>query len=218
MGRRRKPYDFGLSYGWSEAEPVLHAILDRTLMKAGETVHMKMVYRAQTPKGFRSGGSIDGTLVLRHRGSDTSFEMKLSLGADGIGEAEWTAPRGSPMGDYDISAKVGENTISTNQSIRVEEYRLPSMRASVSGPKQALVRPRQIPLDLFVGYLSGGGAAKSEVKLRTAYEKLSEQPDDWDGWDFGGAAVREGVVTLDEEQEQDDAAQLRRIRHLLLLS
>ncbi|MDB5719876.1 MAG: alpha-2-macroglobulin, partial [Alphaproteobacteria bacterium] len=203
-----QPYDFGLDYGWSEADPVLHAVLDRTLMKAGETVHMKLVYRAPTPRGFRSGGSIDGTLILHHRGSDTSFEQPLSLGADGIGEAEWTAPKGSPMGDYDISVKSGDRTISTNQSVRVEEYRLPSMRASVAGPREPMVRARQVPLDLYVGYLSGGGAAKAAVKLRADYDTLSDRPDGWDGWDFGGEAVHEGVVALDDENEARSGAQL----------
>ena len=93
------------------------------------------------------------------------------------------------MGDYDLSAKIGDKTIDTGQSIRVDEYRLPTMRATVSGPKQPAVRPSHLPLDLYVGYLSGGGAGRAPVKLRTAYEVLSDSPDGWDGWTFGGAAV-----------------------------
>jgi uncharacterized protein YfaS (alpha-2-macroglobulin family) len=194
-----RPYDFDLPFGWSAPEPILHAILDRTLMRAGETAHMTFVHRMPTAAGFRSAGALDGTLVMQHRGSDTSFELPLKIGADGMGEAEWTAPKGAAMGDYDIRMKVGDKTIYTQQSIRVDEYRLPAMRASVSGPKMPMVRPRSLPVDLYLGYLSGGGAKNAPVKLRTAFEPLYATPDGWDGWTFGGNPVREGTVSVDDD-------------------
>jgi uncharacterized protein YfaS (alpha-2-macroglobulin family) len=202
------PFDFDLPYGWEAPKPLLRTIFDRTLLRAGETVHMKHVYRLPTPRGFRSGGAATGTLVLQHRGSDAKFELPLTLDAGGIGENEWTPPKGSPMGDYDVSAKIGDETVETGQSFRVDEYRLPTMRASVSGPKQKQVRPKQVPVDLYVGYLSGGGSARAPVKQRTAFEPLSDTPDGWDGWTFGGSAVREGTVPLDQDNEESDRPQM----------
>ena len=199
------PYDFDQPYGYSAATPVFHTIFDRTLLRAGETVHMKHVYRAQTPTGFRSGGALSGTLVMRHSGSDTSFEIPLTIGADGIGETEWTPPKGAPMGDYTLQAKIGDKTIDSSQSIRVDEYRLPTMRASVSGPKEKQVNPKHVPIDLYVGYLSGGGAGHAPVKLRTAYETLSDTPDGWDGWTFSGRPVKEGTVPLDQDENDNGA-------------
>jgi uncharacterized protein YfaS (alpha-2-macroglobulin family) len=217
-----RPYDFDLPYGWSEQEPVFHSILDRTLLRAGETIHMKHVYRSPTPAGWRSGGTLSGTLVLQHRGSETSFELPLALDDGGIGESEWTPPKGAPAGDYDISVKLtgrprpaGEDeeadegaSIYTEQSFRVEEYRLPTMRASVSGPKAPSVTASQLPLDLYVGYLSGGGSPGAPVKLRTAWELLTDAPDGWEDWSFGGAAVREGTVPLNEDGNDGEAEQL----------
>ncbi|HEX4736062.1 MAG TPA: MG2 domain-containing protein [Allosphingosinicella sp.] len=200
-GQGIRPFDFDLPYGWEGAKPLLRTIFDRTLLRAGETIHMKHVFRLPTPQGFRSGGSAKGILTLRHRGSDTKFELPLVLDAAGLGENEWTPPKGSPMGDYDVSATIGDQTIETGQSFRVDEYRLPTMRASVSGPKQKQVRPKQVPVDLYVGYLSGGGSSRAPVKLRTAYEPLNDDPDGWDGWTFGGKAVHEGTVALDEDNE-----------------
>lgn len=217
-----RPYDFELPYGWSEQEPVFHSILDRTLLRAGETIHMKHVYRAPTPTGWRSGGTLSGTLVLQHRGSPTSFDLPLALDDGGIGETEWTPPKGAPAGDYDISVKLANptppsggdaeadegETIYTEQSFRVDEYRLPTMRASVSGPKAPSVRPAQLPLDLYVGYLSGGGSPGAAVKLRTAWELLTDSPDGWEDWSFGGSAVREGTVPLNEDGNDSDSPQL----------
>lgn len=222
-GEGIRPYDFDLPYGWSEAEPIFHSILDRTLLRAGETIHMKHVYRAPVATGFRSGGTLSGTLVLQHRGSPTSFELPLHLDDGGIGENEWSPPKGAPAGDYDIRVKVGaeprkagsegedssEGTILyTNQSFRVDEYRLPTMRASVSGPRTPSVKPKQLPLDLFVGFLSGGGSAGAAVKLRTAWDLMRDGPDGWEDWSFGGAMVREGTVPLDEDGSDSGGEQM----------
>src|SRR5687768_12611733 len=125
--------------------------------------------------------------------------MPLALDANGIGENEWTPPRGSPMGDYDISAKIGQESVWIAQSVRVDEYRLPTMRATVTGPRTPVVRAKNVPVDLFVGFLSGGGSPGAPVRLRTAYETYWDSPDGWEEWSFGGSAVREGTVPVDEE-------------------
>jgi len=199
-GEGIRPWNFDLPYGWQAPQRIFHTIFDRTLLRAGETVHMTHVYRQPTLAGFRSGGSLKGVLQLKHRGSDMEFDVPVTLDRMGMGESSWTPPRGAPTGDYDLNLKVGDAVQYSGQSIRVDEYRLPTMRASVSGPRMPVVRPKRLPLDLYVGYLSGGGAGHAPVRLRTAFSSLSDTPAGWDGWTFGGAAVREGTVALDEDQ------------------
>jgi uncharacterized protein YfaS (alpha-2-macroglobulin family) len=206
-GEGIQPYDFDLPYGWSAPDAILHTVFDRTLLRAGETLNMKHIYRMPTASGFRSAGAQRGTLILQHQGSDTSFELPLTLGPDGIGETRWTPPKGAPMGDYALTFRFGEKTVYPGQSVRVDEYRLPTMRATVSGPKEPAVKPKRLPLDLYVGYLSGGGAARAPVRLRTAYAALDDSPAGWEGWTFGGTAVREGTVPLDEDRSDGDQPQ-----------
>jgi len=191
-----EPYDFDLSFGWEEKPRIFHTVFDRTLIRAGETVQMKHFLRRPIAQGF-AAQALRGTLVLSHRGSDTSFEMPIALGRDGIGESQWTAPKGAPQGDYDLNVKVGDDTIYTGQSVRVDEYRLPTMRATVSGPKDAQIRPAQVPVDLFVGYLAGGGAARMPVTLRATFDADLPGPKGWDGWTFGGTPLTEGITALD---------------------
>jgi alpha-2-macroglobulin len=191
-----EPYDFDMSYGWEEQPRIFHTVFDRTLIRAGETVQMKHFLRRPVSAGF-AAQALKGTLELRHRGSDTVFEMPVTLGRDGIGENQWTAPQGAPQGDYDLNVKVSDDTIYTGQSVRVDEYRLPTMRATVAGPKGAQVKPAQVPVDLFVGYLSGGGAAKLPVTLRATFGTSVPTPKGWDGWSFGGTPLAEGVTSLD---------------------
>ena len=195
-----QPWNFELPYGWSAPAPIFHTIFDRTLLRAGETVHMTHVYRWPAPTGFRTGGPIKGVLQFSHRGSDVEFDVPVSIDRAGLGESSWTPPKGAPTGDYDLTLQIGDDTQSTGQSIRVDEYRLPTMRASVSGPRAPLIRPKRVPIDLYVGYLSGGGAGHAPVRLRAAFETSSSAPNGWDDWTFGGAAVKEGTVALDDDQ------------------
>ena len=202
------PYDFDLPYGWDDRARIFHTVFDRTLMRAGDTVHMKHILRRPVAAGFTFAGTLNGTLRLTHRGSDTQFDLPLKIGADGIGETEWTAPAGAPQGDYDLSIVSGDDTIFTNQSIRVDEYRLPTMRATVTGPKQVAVRPKLLPVDLFVGYLSGGGASNMDVTVRTAFRTDDSAPKGWEDWSFGGAKIDPGVRPLDGDGAEIGGAPL----------
>ncbi len=205
-GKGIQPYDFELPYGSSKPDDILHTVFDRSLIRAGETVNMKHILRRPTLGGFSLAQGFSGTLVLTHDGSDTKFEMPVVIGADGIGESHWTAPQGAPQGDYRLSFKAGGKDISTDQSVRVDEFRIPTMRASITGPKQALVKPTSVPLDLFVGYFSGGGAANMPVGIRTSYSSRDATPKGWDGWSFGGKAPAVGVVPLNEDGNDDTPA------------
>ncbi|WP_136162340.1 alpha-2-macroglobulin family protein [Sphingomonas flavalba] len=200
-GKGIHPYDFDLPYGWQASRNILHTVFDRMLVRAGETIGMKHVLRRPTATGFAHAAPLSGTLRLIHRGSGTEFSLPLAIGADGIGESSWAVPKGAPQGDYDLSIVTGagdkREVIYTGQSFRVDEFRLPTMRASVSGPKTAAVRPKSLPVDLYVGYLSGGGAAGLPVRLRTAFTESAAPPAGWEDWSFGGKAVREGTRPLD---------------------
>ncbi|HMQ18867.1 MAG TPA: MG2 domain-containing protein [Sphingopyxis sp.] len=205
-----RPYDFDLPYGWSERDDILHTVFDRALVKAGETVHMKHILRRPVGTGFQVPQPMAGKLRLVHRGSDTEFEMPFSIAAGGSGESVWNVPSSAPMGDYDLvfvtKDKDGEDkTIWTSQSVRVDEYRLPTMRATVTGPKAPPVRPAQVPLSLFVGYLSGGPAPNMPVELRTSFAPRWSPPEDYRDWDFDGRPVREGVIQLDDSGEEPGA-------------
>ncbi len=202
-GEGIRPYDFDLPYGYSARGEMVHTVFDRALVRQGETIHMKHILRQPNGTGFALAPGVTGTLKLQHRGSDTVFELPLAIDANGIGENVWTAPQGAPMGDYDLSIEAEGRSIALNQSFKVDEYKLPTMRATVTGPKAAAVRPANLPLDLFVGYLSGGGASNLPVDLRVGWFAHGATPEGYDGYTFGGRAVAEGVKPLDGDGEEE---------------
>jgi uncharacterized protein YfaS (alpha-2-macroglobulin family) len=200
-----EPYNFELSSGRTDTDDIIHTVFDRALIRAGETVNMKHILRHPGINGFSLARGFSGTLVLENSAADTKFELPVKIGPDGIGESQWTAPKGAAQGEYSLNFKIDgtSNTLSSGQSVRVDEFRIPTMRASVAGPKQALVRPKSVLLDLFVGFFSGGGAASAPVSIRTSYRGSSETPDGWDGWTFGGQAPVAGTLPLDEDGGED---------------
>ena len=202
-GEGIRPYDFDLPYGYSAAGDIVHTVFDRALVRQGETIHMKHILRRPDARGFALAPGFTGTLRLSHRGSDTQFELPVKIDANGVGETSWTAPKGAPMGDYDLAFIDGDNTTYSEQSFKVDEYRLPTMRASVTGPKTALIKPRTAQLDLFAGYLSGGGASNLPVDVRVGWFAHAATPEGYEKYSFGGEAVSEGVKPLDGDGEDE---------------
>ncbi len=204
-----EPYNFELNGGSRGGGEILHTVFDRSLIRAGETVNMKHILRKATLNGFSFTDGISGTLVLENSAADTKFELPFKIGADGIGESSWTAPKGAAQGEYSLTFKLAnsDQTIGSTQAVRVDEFRIPTMRASISGPKAAQVRPKNVLLDLFVGFFSGGGAGNAPVNIRTSYTASGATPSGWDDWTFGGKAPVAGTTPLNEDGDEDTPLQ-----------
>ncbi len=85
-GEGIRPYDFDLPYGYSARDDIVHTVFDRALVRQGETINMKHIVRKPIAEGFATTPAFTGTLRLSHRGSDTQFDLPLSIDASGIGE------------------------------------------------------------------------------------------------------------------------------------
>lgn len=203
-GQGIRPFDFDLNFGWEQNQRIFHTIFDRTLLRQGETLHMKHILRRPVGAGFALSPALTGILRLTHRGSGTSFDVPLRIDANGTGETEWTAPQAAPMGDYDLQVVTPDNqTLWTNQSFRVDEYRLPTMRATVTGPDSPAIHARSVPLDLYLGYLSGGGAPGAGVQLRVGYFTGLSTPRGYENFTFGGRPLAEGTQPMNSDGEEE---------------
>ncbi len=78
-------------------------------------------------------------------------------------------------------------------SFRVEEFRVPLMKAEIVGPKAAQTHPKSVVLDLHLRYLAGGGAAYAPVKVRAIVRPKSVVFPDYDGFAFANGKVAEGL-------------------------
>ena len=203
-------------------------VFDRTLLRAGETVHMKHFLRRRVGSGLALVNARDPAPrnvasmldedaaadkaprpsrgVLVHQGSGDKVVFDLKWDANGQSHGEWTIPADSKLGQYEVV--IGGQVAG---SFRVEQFRVPTMKAVLKGPPEPAVAPHAVALDAQVNYLAGGPAGLAPVKLRTVLEPASLRFDDYEGFAFGGGDVKEGVeqegTQSDDEEGWADEAQ-----------
>jgi uncharacterized protein YfaS (alpha-2-macroglobulin family) len=200
---------FNLPSGSREADNTMAAtVFDRTLLRAGETVHMKHFLRKHTAAGIAFVGASDKVspereswrtgelganlgaqpekLFVIHQGSDEKFEFPLAW-RGGAAETDWAIPAAVKLGQYDVI--IGGHLAG---SFRVEQFRVPAMKAVLSGPKQPSVGVASVDLDMQLSYLSGGGAALAPVKLRAVVQDKAISFAGYEEFSFGGD-IKEGI-------------------------
>lgn len=187
------PSDFSLNVGLWDTPTIAHTVFDRSLFRAGETVSMKHYWREHTKDGLRVPAQRPDKLVIEHSGSDQRVELPLSFDAQGIAESSWPIPKTAKLGEYRLRLLGADDLSADAGTFRVEQYRVPLMRALVQPPAEPAVAAKALPLDLYVGYFSGGGAAGLPVKLRTQVQPRSVSFKGYENFTFDGAAVTPGI-------------------------
>jgi uncharacterized protein YfaS (alpha-2-macroglobulin family) len=205
-----EPWRFQLPQDYSSDPSIVHTIFDRTLLRAGETVHMKHLFRHHTMKGFSltPPDQLPNKVSIEHYGSEERYELPLAWDAGGVAETHWQIPKGAKLGTYGVvlvkktSAKKRLNSWSAGE-FRVEEFRVPLLRGQIKPPVEPLVNAKEVPLDVSVQYLAGGGAGLLPVRLRS--ETRPKQVAPFAGFDqfvFAKGPVKEGIVRRGEPLEE----------------
>jgi len=206
----------------SQAEPdqVAHTVFDRTLVRAGETVSMKHLVRAQQGSGFALPPVLPRQFVITHVGSGQQFEQPLRWRKTPTGglsaHSEFHVPPAAKLGVYQASLQGGEGPSFDTGTFRVEEFRLPVLEGRV-GPSDGkpLVRVRSVPADVQVNYVSGGGgAARLPVQVSAMVRSHALSFADYDAFSFApprerapAEAARAGRTdTADEDGDDEEPA------------
>ncbi len=203
-----EPWRFNLPGAPWDGPVVAHTIFDRTLFRLGETVHMKHVLRAQTLAGFAAVPDAERPVqtIVRHLGSNERYELPLTWGADALAEQTWTIPAAAKLGQYAVVLARADGSERQSGTFRVEQFRVPLMRATVQLPDAALVGATTVPVDVAVQYLAGGPAAELPVVLRAQLRERALPVDEaFEDFTFAAGAVREGLVREDQSQPQEPA-------------
>ncbi len=200
---------FHLPQAWNPSDLAAHTVLDRPLLRAGETVHMKHFLRAKTVGGFAMVAAAERPtkMTIRGVGGDQHYDFPLKWSAAGTAETDWQIPKSARLGQYSVTMalKVGPQTYPNEietANFRVEEFRIPLMKAVIRMPSAVQVGVTSIPIDLSAQYLSGGAASGLAVTLRSQV-----QPDayvffpDFEDFAFANGEVKEGTVTSESEYQ-----------------
>jgi uncharacterized protein YfaS (alpha-2-macroglobulin family) len=194
-----EPSEFGHATASWTGPFVAHSVLDRSLFRAGETVSMKHYLRKQTLAGLAIPPELPraAKLELVHEGSGQEQSVDLAFDASGIAESAWPIPRDAKLGTYRLAIEAeldGEKRTLASGELRVEQFRVPTMKAVVQPPAEPLVNAREASVDLFVGYLGGGGAGGAPVVLRTLVRPRRVAFPGYGDFRFGGEDVVPGIA------------------------
>ncbi len=197
-------YDWYGDMGNGASRPVLHVIFDRTLFRAGETVHMKLLVRSPTKEGFIIDDRLPPNLTIQHAGSDEKFTLPLSWDtAKGIAEIAWQIPHDSKLGSYRVYVQMGTYEQEAG-GFKVEQFKLPIMKAALKPLSDALVNTTKIDVDVMAEYLSGGGAMGLPIKLRVQAGAKEVTFDDYEYYSFSRGAVKEGILRRGAGRHYED--------------
>lgn len=173
----REGIDHGrFGYASLNPTPTVHTVFDRTLFRAGETVSMKHSLRLPNSNGL---SIVDEALTVAvvHLASRQRTELLSNYRAGtGTTTSEWKIPADARLGAYQVVVSPTRRDFSSVDvspaEFRVEEFRLPTMKAELSHPEQALIAPKTVPMDLKLSYLAGGGV-EQRVRLKAAVRVAS---------------------------------------------
>jgi uncharacterized protein YfaS (alpha-2-macroglobulin family) len=219
-----EPWRFQLPYEDYQGPVMGHTVFDRTLLRAGQTVHMKHILRQRTMQGFSpvAEAKRPDLVSIQHGGSGEKYEFPLKWDGQGIAETTWAIPRDAKLGNYAvilIKKGNGERRREwrrTTGNFRVEEFRVPLLRGTIKPPAEPLVKPQEVPLDLSVQYLAGGGAALLPVRLRSEVRPRAVPPfEGFERFVFSNGPVKEGIIRRgaafeEEETEEEETVDERK--------
>ncbi len=212
-----EPWRFKLPVEWQSNLSIAHTILDRSLFRAGETVHMKTIVRRHVTSGFALPlkNELGKSLKIAHLGSGQEYELPLQWDGRGISETSWTIPKEAKLGTYQI--RIGRQNQNDEYQpagmFRVEEFRVPLMKGIIRPPSGALVAPTSVPMELMVRYLAGGAAGALPVRFRYVLQpSFVAAPAGFEEFSFSTGKVQEGLVRGEtEETEEKPASELKSI-------
>ncbi len=226
-----EPWRFNLPNESYQGATIAHTIFDRSLLRAGETVHMKHIIRNHTMSGFSMAPEMPKAVLIRHQGSDQRYKFPIKFDSSGIAETEWRIPPDAKLGAYDVvffkdTGKTKSQTAAgeegdeeyynpdgwTSGAFRVEEFRVPLMKGVIQPPKEPLVNVSSVDVDLLVKYLSGGGAGNAPVKLRSQIQPRHVSFADYEDFTFANGEIKEGISRSSYEEEPEGEAQKMKVQ------
>ncbi|SAK70004.1 Alpha-2-macroglobulin-like protein [Caballeronia catudaia] len=165
-----------------------HTVFDRTLLRAGETVSMKHLMRAETLNGFAFAPNDPTRVTIRHVGSGQTWHLPLKWAADHSADSTFTVPAAAKLGEYSVALDNGtangdnddnDNAVTQSYesgSFRVEEFRLPVFKGSITAGDSktpGLVAAREAQVAVRLEYVQGGPASNLPVQVSALVRDVS---------------------------------------------
>lgn len=212
-----EPWRFNLPTSLAaEADLRAHTVLDRPLLRAGETVSMKHFLRTQTRGGFGLPPDLPHEQVVTHVGSGQQFKQPLqwrrTAGGGLSAVSTFATPPAAKLGVYQVALLGARELTLDTLTFRVEEFRLPVLQGRV-GPAagQELVNLRELPAEVQVNYVAGGPAAGLPVRVSAVTRSRSISFPDYEAFSFMPPASADDAPASTQAEEEAAGSEEQRV-------
>jgi hypothetical protein len=203
-----EPWRFGLPVAsGTTPDRRAHTVLDRNLLRTGDTVHMKHFVRDDTERGpaLPAADTLPTEVVITHLGSDTQHRLPLTWprGARAA-SSTWVVPKTAALGAYDVALVRGDTQL-FSASLRVEAFRVPLLDARLAGPGGVLVAPTELAFNAQLNAMAGGPMAAAPVKLSALLRPTWPSFAGYDDYSFDASPP---APPARDDEEGSDGSQL----------
>ncbi|MDN0085308.1 MG2 domain-containing protein [Crenobacter sp. SG2305] len=216
-------FPFPTSYG-DRPSILAHSVMDRTLLRPGETVSMKHFLRVQNAQGLAllKANQLPEQVRLVHNGSNDEYTLPLTWRQGRYAESSFALPAAAKLGEYSVylEHKGKRDSGDSDQpsspeldgyslqsgSFRVEQFRLPTMTGRISALPGAGIAPKELPLNVSLAWGNGGPAKGWPVEVSAMLEQSYASPKGYERFSFSPpekpnrdqADALDGKVVLDK--------------------
>ncbi|QLG88040.1 hypothetical protein HQ393_07070 [Chitinibacter bivalviorum] len=205
---------------------IAHTVLDRSLLRVGETVSLKHFLRVQGSKGLSllKNDQLPQQLRIVHDGSGNEVNLPLTWRKGRYAESTFTLPKDAKLGEYSLYLE-RKGTRSRDDSdapanpaldgyslhsgnFRVEAFRLPVMTGRINAEKGANIGSKDIPLNVSLAWGNGGPAKSWPVQVSAMLNTSYERPSNYESYTFSPpqAGPEQKQPSLDGKVILDKAA------------
>lgn len=196
-----------------------HTVLDRPLLRAGETVSMKHFLRTETSSGFGLPERHPDTVVISHVGSGQEYTLPLVWRDTRTGgrsaASEFAIPRMAKLGAYQVALRQAANPKNSDDfsrsfdtvQFRVEEFRLPVLQGRITPASQEpLIGASRVPVNVNVSYVAGGAAGNLPVRVSALTRAKDLNYSDYEDFRFDSPRPRGPQANTRESGEGEEEA------------
>lgn len=136
---------------------------DKALYQPGETIHIKSLLRRAGRTARSLPADEEATLEIADALGNKSYRAAKKTSRFGIAAFDFDLASDPRLGEYTIRVSAGAD--SAERKVRVEQYRLPELRAVVVPDKDSCRVGEQVGITVRAAYSYGKPAAGAEIEL-----------------------------------------------------
>ena len=184
-----------------------HTIFARTLLRQGETVYMKHLFRktgltglVRPPAGWNQRWT---KLRVTHYGSDQTWDVPLSWSDNATGTSQWVIPASAKLGEYSVVAVASSANDSSDDdknakelslgTFQVQQFKLPALKGAIDIASEGPAVKGALKLNVQMSFMNGGPAAGQSTTVSVLTSSHTPNFSGYGDYNFSSVAATLGI-------------------------